>query len=117
MAKQSDNLIYYGLVGGGVYLAYKMGLDGQLGTEVQKATFDIYRALTGKDYVPGLPPGITPPPTDNETPVYYREVWNLWVPYAQQIHLRICDYANFRLYVSARGLSDPGSTKPSWFCP
>lgn len=110
MARRGDmgDLATYAVVGGGLYLGYKMALDGQLGADLEKFANDIYKALFGKDYQPLV---------SSDIPIYYREAWNLWVPYAQQIHRSICDYQTFREYVLGRGLLDPGDTKPDWFCP
>ena len=114
MARSADNLIYYAVVGGGLYLGYTLALDGQLGDDIQKAAFDIYRAVTGKDYRTGvLPPGKTPTPGEVSQAVWgdkYRE----WLWFAESYGLNLNDWGAFRNYASSKGWGDPGQNRPSW---
>lgn len=60
MARSSSigNLAYYGAIGGGGFLAYKLALDGTLGCAAYKAIADIYRSIKG--VVPPAPRADTP---------------------------------------------------------
>lgn len=113
MARQTDNLIYYAVIGGVTYLAYKLALDGQLGADAQKAAKDAYHAITGEDYQPvigGLPPGTEP------TRLQWGGRYDLWTSFAQSYSLNPCDWQSFRNWLGVRGEGDPGAKKPSWAC-
>lgn len=47
MARETslDKLVYYAVLFGGVYLVYRLGLQGALGAEMQRAMQEIQRAL------------------------------------------------------------------------
>lgn len=141
MARDStlDKVVSYGVLAGGAYVVYAVGLQGGFGKQVQHAMFDICKSIFGPQKCaaqiadagskpPQAPVGspytqiISPQPGAkkpsggyNGNPNFWEQV-RVWQFARQGFGEDPCDWAAFVAHLTVIDAPHPGNSPPAQFC-